>query len=579
MPQTLRTDVRGGNGTGLCRRRVTKTVVAFLAALATLFTPAAVSSASAASAPAGFAGISDWTWPSTEQAKGLGADQVGTFRASLAWDWVEHTQGVRQWGGVDKLMADASANGYELVLVLNGCAAWACGQTRVAPSTDTQRAQYMDFLAEAARRYGTGGTYWAQSKVAPVRVNWQIWNEVNVGADWPNPTTAGYQQLLEQANATIKAVDPSARTITAGLAELPAVASGATLYNFLTGLEAQPGFKGAADVVAVHGYANDPAGTARILDTAKRIMAAAGDTRPLWVTELGWGTGGPPHAFAVTREVQAAYLRATYDQMVACRSRWGLEKAIWFALKDVTSAQLGEADYWGMNTGLYDAAGAPKPSLDAFREFTGGKEIPGGRAASCGLAGGADPAAVGSDKAPVATVVKVPSLVGKDTPAAVDFVTDMGSKGHAECSLDDGAWSTCATPYVVPKNTREGGHTLKIRAVNDAGRASDAPAVATWTLDLTAPKTVFKKTPRKRVKRIVAAQFGTRAVRLSAGGSEIVSFQCSLNKAKWRKCSAKYRQKAKRVGKQTLRVRAVDLAGNVDTRGATAKFFVAKLGK
>jgi hypothetical protein len=565
-------------------------VAAVLAALVASVTPGFVSSASAAAAPTDFAGVGDWAWPTNDQAKQLGIDGTKTVRAGLAWDWVEHTQGKRAWGGVDTLVQNASANSYELVLAINGCTTWACGALRTAPTTDTARAEFQSFVGDAVRRYGAGGSYWTSHPSAkPAKIDWQIWNEVNVGADWPNPTTAGYQQMLSETNATIKGIDPSARVISAGLAELPATASGATLTSFLTGLEKAPAFRTSADVVAIHGYAEDPAGVVRILDTTRRIMQAAGDTRPIWMTELGWGSAGPAHPFAVDPDTQAAYLRKSFDTMVACRDRWGLSRAIWFSLQDIDAARIGEPDYWGMHTGLYGTDGSAKASLAAFREFEGGREIPDNRASSCTLPGGADPnatsnPATSSDPgaapvgpAPTITIVRAPTLVGQTTTASqVDFVTSMGNSGHAECSLNGAAWSVCSTPYPIAK-TAEGKFTLQVRAVNAQGTASATPATASWTVDLTAPKTVFKKTPKRIVRATVAARFGTRATRLDASGSEVVTFQCSLNNAAWKACGAKYRAKAKKLGKQTLRVRAVDAAGNIDAKGATAKFTVAKL--
>ncbi len=579
MPHTLRTDVRGGNGYAFGRRRVRTTVVTVLAALITTLLPALTGTAAAASAPAGFAGISDWAWPTSAEAKQHGADGVGTVRAGLAWDWVERNQGVRTWGGVDGLMADASTNGYELILALNGCTVWSCGQTRVAPQTDLQKAQYADFIADAVRRYGTGGSFWAsRPELKPARVNWQIWNEVNVGADWPRPTAAGYADMLSYVSKTIKGIDPSARVVTSGLAELPAVAEGATLAKFLTDLEAQPGFRESGDVVAVHGYAADPVGTARILDSARRIMLAAGDNRPLWVTEFGWGTGGGPHPFAVSPDDQAAKLRGAYDLMLGCRARWGLERGVWFGLHDVTPEKLGEANYWGMNTGLYTADNVAKPALAAFKEYVGGKELPAGRGEGCSLPGGADPrATITAAGNPRVSIVQAPTMVGASNEAQVDFVTDMGNSGHAECSVNNGNWIPCATPYRVPKNLAEGAYNFRVRAVNDGGGVSTEPATANWTLDLTPPKTVFtKKPPKRSTKKAVAVKLGIQGTRLGARSAEKVTFQCKLNKGKWKACQSSHRAKVKKAGKYRLSVRAIDAAGNVDLRGATAKFTVAR---
>lgn len=584
MPLTLRTDVRGGSRTAAARGTVRTTVVSLLLALlGTFLTPlVAAPAANAAATPAEFAGISDWGWPSDAESAQLATDQVRTVRANLAWDWVEHQQGVRRWGGVDGLMKNAGKDGYDLLMVLNGCVAWSCGQTRVAPQTDAQRAQFLDFVTDAVRRYGAGGSYWAaHPELKPARVSWQVWNEVNVGADWPNPTASGYAALLDVTSKAIKGVDPSARVVTSGMAELPAVSTGQTMARFLTALEQDPTFRSSADVVALHGYAEDAAGTARILDTARQIMLAAGDTRPVWITELGWADGGPAHAFVRDSAGQAEELRRAYDLMVGCAARWNLQRAYWFGLSDIAAANLGEPDYWGMHTGLYTQSGAAKPALDAFREYLGGKELPAGRGGACALPGGAATDAPATTvKTPVVSVVKVPEFVGQNGRAVVDFVTDMGNSGHAECSLNGGDWQLCQTPYSIPRDQGEGQFTLRIRAIDRNGRMSAAPAVASWTTDLTAPRTVFTKRPPKRVRggRAVTVRVGIagqQGTRLGTGG-ERVSFQCQLNRAQWKPCQASQRMRARRAGKQVLRIRAVDAAGNVDPLGAQARYTVVR---
>lgn len=613
----------------------------------TLTLTATSGTAAAAAAPQGFVGVSDWGWPTSAQAQRLGADGVGTFRAGVAWSWIEPQQGQRGWGGVDGLMADAATNGYDLTLVLNGCTEWACGATRTAPQTPQQRAFFQDYVRDFVGRYGAGGSFWrTRTDLRAVKVAWQVWNEVNVGADWPNPTAAGYAALLAETSATIKRVDPSATVVSAGLAELPAVPEGATLAEFLTALESNPAFRSSADVVAVHGYAENALGTARVLDTARAIMHAAGDTRPLWVTEVGWGSGGPAHAFVRDDAGQAAELRSAYDLMTACRNRWGLDKAIWFALRDVSSAQLGEADYWGMHTGLYGADGTtPKLAAAALREYAGGRTLPAGRAAACPLAGGDTPAATVSTpvagaggpgaKTPRVTVVQAPQLVGaaalagRDADgnpvrrAQVDFVTDMGDGVAAQCSLDGGPWTPCATPFVIPAGS-EGRHALAIRALTPQGAVSPV-ATASWTIDVTAPSTAFRAKPPRKVRgRVVKIKVGLeeavraerqarkeakaarkranaarkrgrtarkqatkrakaahsaalQAKRNADAAAERVSYECALNRGEWKPCGATIKLKTKSAkGKQRLQVRAIDAAGNVDPTPARATFRVTR---
>ncbi len=176
------------------------------------------------------------------------------------------------------------------------------------------------------------------------------------------------------------------------------------------------------------------------------------------------------------------------------------------------------------------------------------------------------------------TIVQAPKYVGKTSKGKIDFTTSMGNSGHAECSLNGGTWATCSTPYAIPKNLAEGTYTLQVRAIDDRGLASATPAVASWTVDLTAPKTVFEKRPPKRSKsRAVTVRLGIAGsgARLGAQG-ESISFQCQLNRGKWKTCQARQRVTAPRTGKQLLRIRAVDAAGNVDPRGAQARFTVTR---
>src|SRR5258707_816180 len=71
-----------------------------------------------------------------------------------------------------------------------------------------------------ARRYGPSGSFWAQNPQLPRHpiTAWQIWNEPNLPVYWrPRPSAAAYVQMLRLASQRIKAVDPSAEIVTAGL--------------------------------------------------------------------------------------------------------------------------------------------------------------------------------------------------------------------------------------------------------------------------------------------------------------------------------------------------------------------------
>ena len=84
----------------------------------------------------------------------------------------------------------------------------------------------------------------------PIR-EWQIWNEPNQPVfNWSDqPFAADYVALLRDAGAAIKAVDPGAKIVLAGLVGTSWTAL-QTVY--------QAGGKSLFDVVAIHPFTLDP---------------------------------------------------------------------------------------------------------------------------------------------------------------------------------------------------------------------------------------------------------------------------------------------------------------------------------
>jgi hypothetical protein len=140
---------------------------------------------------------------------------------------------------------------------------------------------YAAFVGALVRRYGSNGTFWrGHAPKVPVRM-WQIWNEPNIIGFWPpQPFEPRYIGLLRASRAAIKAADPGAKVVLAGLP------------NF-SWLHLQKLYKLGArklfDVVAIHPYTKDPAGVVTILQKNRRVMAAGGDgTKPIIADEVSW---------------------------------------------------------------------------------------------------------------------------------------------------------------------------------------------------------------------------------------------------------------------------------------------------
>jgi hypothetical protein len=523
-------------------------------------------SAEAIVPPSGFFGVGGWSYPSNVQAAQLGGAGLRLVRGALGWGTIQTSAdpASRNWSDPDRLARNAAADGFSLIFDLNGCSVWACGTVN-APPTGAMLVAYEGFVRAAVARYAPKSSFWDGRRRVPT-VSWQVWNEVNGGYFWPDPTPAAYAVFLRQISATIKSSDPQAIVVMSGLDEFPGESSGMTLTRFLSGLYKQPGFASSIDAVAVHGYASDPAESEHILDETRRIMLRNHDgARPVWVTEMSWASAGPASPFTVDAATQNAYLVSAWDTMLACRQRWNLKHVLWFALQDFNGVALGEPDYWGFNNGLLTLDGSPKPSYASFLRFIGSSPLPDGGGNSCPLPGGATVLTT----TPATTILSTPGDTNNTRRAIVTFRSNE-SAAHFQCSLDGGRWLACRSPFNAG-SAREGQHEIRVRAIDSQGNVDPTPASATWLVDLTPPDTVIttRRPYRLRGGRLTISFVGSDAV-------GIRSFQCRVGRARWKACRSPYTTPILRPGRHTVAVRARDRAGNIDRSPARATVVVAR---
>ncbi|QIG45111.1 hypothetical protein G5V58_22185 [Nocardioides anomalus] len=148
--------------------------------------------------------------------------------------------------------------------------------------------------------------------------------------------------------------------------------------------------------------------------------------------------------------------------------------------------------------------------------------------------------------------------------------TGGAATARLECSLDGGGWQTCTSPATTPP-LADGAHSFAVRAVTAAGVVQATPASTSFSVDATAPDTLFTKKPQKRFfKQKVKFKFAS-----TEPGSK---FQCQLDNKGWKNCSATWKFNTK-VGKHVLLVRAQDSAGNLDASPARYKFKRIKRGR
>jgi hypothetical protein len=342
---------------------VTALAVAALAGVAP--TPAA-----AARPDRAFFGMQAWTVPNARDFATMNRGGVGTFRAVLDAAQLGASPSEAHWAPYDAMVAAAARARIEVLPMLMGTPG-----TRVRlqrPRTRARRIAWGSFVTAVAQRYGRDGTFWAaHPELDPMPFKaYQVWNEPNLPAYWrPAPDAAGYMRLVRLTRARLRAVDPKATIVLAGL---PDSRLGIRMLDYLRAIYAQPGARTLFDVVAVHPYARDPRDVIGLVKGVRAHMDRRGDHRtPIWVTELGWGTGGPRSPYSTTKAGQAAKIAQTFRTLIAIRNRLRLERVVVSVLQD-RAFVAAEKPWWAPRTGLFDRTGRPKPAWRAFVGFAGG---------------------------------------------------------------------------------------------------------------------------------------------------------------------------------------------------------------
>jgi hypothetical protein len=239
------------------------------------------------------------------------------LRVDINWDLIQYGgPNSYNWGPIDAVVQGAEARGMSVLGTILYSPAWA----RPANTDSTYSPDpslYSAFAAAAASHYSALGVS-----------AFEIWNEPNNEQFWtPKPNVAEYTTVLKGAYTSIKAVDPAATVITAGLS--PAANDGTNIapVSFLEGIYANGG-KDHFDAVGMHPYCNPDLPGAPDAWSAwfqmygtptslRSLMVAHGDgAKKIWGTEFGAPSAGAPgdtQAFQAQTVTRAFQLWSTYS--------------------------------------------------------------------------------------------------------------------------------------------------------------------------------------------------------------------------------------------------------------------------
>jgi hypothetical protein len=421
-----------------------------------------VSRAAAAPLPGDFFGVSspDLVPMTPTQRDATMADQraagVRLLRQLFDWDQIEHVEGTYDFADLDAFVASAARAGMKVLPVVLWSPPWASN----CPDKDTYRncppadpGEFGNFVATLIGRYGPDGSFWAANATVPkVPITaWQLWNEPALPVYWggsgATPSPAEYVDLLKGAAPAIRAADPNAEIVAAGIPQ-SSLKGAIPMTDYVSGMYAA-GVKGVVDDIALHLYDDTPANAVGLVEQVRAIMNANGDSgTPIWATEWGWASAGKPNKFVTDLAGQAANTDALMAALVARHEELnvrGLTEYFWHDGSD----QSNTTDRWDNHLGLVFQDYTHKPAYDAFL----------GRA-------------IDTTPPDTSAVLAAPgSVTFSSTEAGSDF----------ECNLDDTSWSACTSPAAVG-GLPPGSHSLAVHATDPYGNTDPSPALVSWAV-------------------------------------------------------------------------------------------------
>lgn len=305
----------------------------------------------------------------------IAAAGVGTLRQTFDWQYL--TRGdTLNWDILDHYVGGAAERGITILPVLFNPPS----NITTMPVAGALRGFYPPadpgalgaYGARLAARYGTNGSFWSQNpgiERHPITA-WQIWNEPNLPVYWrPRLSPRGYAQMLCGAYRQIKAVDPNAEIVTAGLPKSH-IRSSIWPSRYVPRV-LRAGGRGCFDTVALNAYAPTGKGVVKLVSGFRRLLNRLHARNvSLRVTEFGWADQAPERpraAYTAGTARQGRFISQALRGLWKARRKLRLRGAVYYAWRD-QPVYAGGKNFWGLHTGLTRVDGSAKPALSWFRK-------------------------------------------------------------------------------------------------------------------------------------------------------------------------------------------------------------------
>jgi hypothetical protein len=331
--------------------------------------------------PFGFHGVdydreAAWGTDAAQDAMWAEMARNGVESARVIFDWSEAQKNpalAPSFHESDPQVARAATRGIDLLPVVMYTPRWARRIQSEKHSAPADPARYAAYLTALVARYGENGSFWAERPDLPRQPirSWQVWNEPDMQYQWvPRKNWQhDYGELLREARTAIRAADPGARVVLAGLTNFS--------WRSLRSLYESGGIRGAFDVAALNAYTRDPKNLIEIVRRGRKVMQARGDAKvPIRVTEFGASAsqgritvGRDRDHLQTTDRKLAKLVVSAFDVLAANRKKLRIEGAYWYTWASTYEADGDIFDFAGLVRYGENAGGfAAREALPAYRK-------------------------------------------------------------------------------------------------------------------------------------------------------------------------------------------------------------------
>jgi len=235
-------------------------------------------------------------------------DEMGAewILATFYWSRIEEQKGTFDFSGYDDLVDTARKNNKKVAAVLAYATDWLFPEGKYKRYISSENVPYfLQYVEETIRHY--------KGRVDA----WSIWNEPNF-MFWDG-SDKEFFELTKLTAQKIRETDPDAYILGGAFWRTP----GAFIRKMHNA-----GALENIDAIAFHPYALNPEGSMKVYDNFLKVLSEINYHGPVWITEVGYPTGGRYPIIKTTPEKFPSYVVKT----IAGTAARGARILLWYEL-------------------------------------------------------------------------------------------------------------------------------------------------------------------------------------------------------------------------------------------------------